>query len=147
MLICKNDFMIMRKLSVGYWDNEDIFALIAMWTGSWEDLDNVWQVCHDLCPHVCPAQNQFLYWHHNNREVPGACVVRWVSVGEKHLKHLGSSFARVELCDMCFDIGIEVCGPNEALVISGLFYVSDNCYIPYLLSLKSIEWSWRLQCM
>ena len=25
---------------------------------------------------------------------------------------------------MCFDIGIEVCGPNEALVISGLFYVS-----------------------
>ena len=27
---------------------------------------------------------------------------------------------------MCFDIGIEVCGPNEALVISGLFYVSDD---------------------
>ena len=27
---------------------------------------------------------------------------------------------------MCFDIGIEVCGPNEALVISGLFYVSGG---------------------
>ena len=28
--------------------------------------------------------------------------------------------------NMCFDIGIEVCGPNEALVISGLFYVSHR---------------------
>jgi hypothetical protein len=25
---------------------------------------------------------------------------------------------------MCFDIGVVVCGPNEALVISGMFQVS-----------------------
>jgi len=30
---------------------------------------------------------------------------------------------------MCFDIGIEVCGPNEALVISGLFYGGHPKYI------------------
>ncbi len=33
----------------------------------------------------------------------------------------------VSTSEMCFDIGIEVCGPNEALVISGLFYVSVQC--------------------
>ena len=26
--------------------------------------------------------------------------------------------------EMCFDVGIVVCGPNEALVISGMCYVS-----------------------
>ena len=26
---------------------------------------------------------------------------------------------------MCFDIGIVVCGPNEALVVSGMFQVSE----------------------
>jgi hypothetical protein len=26
---------------------------------------------------------------------------------------------------MCFDIGVVVCGPNEALVISGMFQVSS----------------------
>ena len=30
---------------------------------------------------------------------------------------------------MCFDIRIEVCGPNEALVISGLCYVSISTHI------------------
>ena len=30
---------------------------------------------------------------------------------------------------MCFDIRIEVCGPNEALVISGLCYVSISTNI------------------
>ena len=28
---------------------------------------------------------------------------------------------------MCFDIGIVVCGPNEALVISGMFQVNHSC--------------------
>ena len=27
---------------------------------------------------------------------------------------------------MCFDIGIVVCGPNEALVVSGMFQVSER---------------------
>ena len=30
---------------------------------------------------------------------------------------------------MCFDIGVVTCGPNEALVISGVFYGSRPCII------------------
>ncbi len=30
---------------------------------------------------------------------------------------------------MCFDIGVVTCGPNEALVISGLFYGNRPCFI------------------
>jgi hypothetical protein len=36
---------------------------------------------------------------------------------------------------MCFDIGVVVCGPNEALVISGMFQVRHvkavTTYRPY----------------
>ena len=39
----------------------------------------------------------------------------------------GGDCELVSTSAMCFDIGIEVCGPNEALVISGLFYVSVQC--------------------
>ena len=33
---------------------------------------------------------------------------------------------------MCFDIGIVVCGPNEALVVSGMFQVSDSKQSNYI---------------
>ena len=32
---------------------------------------------------------------------------------------------------MCFDIGIATCGPNEALVISGMFQVNFPYFWPW----------------
>ena len=34
-------------------------------------------------------------------------------------------FIYLEYLQMCFDIGIVTCGPNEAIVISGLFYGNE----------------------
>ena len=52
------------------------------------------------------------------------------SVSEEHLVTTSrtpvSSSPVSRLSKMCFDIGIAVCGPNEALVISGMCYVSES---------------------
>ena len=34
-----------------------------------------------------------------------------------------------ELLTMCFDIGIVTCGPNEALIISGMFQGNDGSLV------------------
>ena len=41
---------------------------------------------------------------------------------------------------MCFDIGIVTCGPNEALVISGMCQVNDFIFIRKYYRLAILDW-------
>ena len=41
---------------------------------------------------------------------------------------------------MCFDIGIVTCGPNEALVISGMCQVNYFIFIGKYYKLAILDW-------